>query len=72
MVTPYPELNRKLRNTNNIIKSDKIGLASDLHSKYPDDYADINTYDTMQRVRPWIDIVSPISPLRFSTMGNQN
>jgi len=66
-----PELNRKLRNTSNIIKSDKIGLASDLHAKYPDDYLDVNTHNVMQKVRPWTDIVSPISPIRFSTMENQ-
>lgn len=71
MVTPYPDLNRKLRNTNNIIKSDKPELLSDLYRKYPTDYLDSHTHDVMHRVRPWIDIVSPISPIRFSTMENQ-
>ncbi len=71
MVIAHPSLNRRLRNTDNIIKSDKIGLASELHNKYPDDYLDVNTHNTIQRVRPWTDIVSPISPIRFSTMENQ-
>lgn len=71
MVTPYPELNRKLRNTSNIIKSDKIGLIPDLSTKYPDDYIDANTHNVLQRVRPWTDVVSPISPLTSNVTKGQ-
>lgn len=68
MVSPHPELNRKLRNTDNIVKSNKTELASDLCTKYPQDYIDTNTHDTIQRVKPWVDIVSP---LRFQTTETQ-
>ncbi len=71
MVLPYPELDRRLRNTNNIVKSGKIGSVPDLHSRYPRDYIDINTHNTVQRVRPWIDIVSPISPLKSHAIKGQ-
>ncbi len=60
MVAPYPELNRKLRNTDNIIKANRLELVSGLHVKYPEDYIDANTHNTMKRVRPWIDIPSPL------------
>ncbi len=68
MVAPHPELKRKLRNTDNIVKSNKAELASQLHSKYPENYLDLNTHSTMQRVRPWTDIVSP---LRLHTTETQ-
>lgn len=69
MVSPHPELNRRLRNTDNILKSDRIDLASELHVKYPHDYLDIDTHNTMQRVRPWVDVASP---LRLQTAESQS
>jgi immune inhibitor A len=68
MVAPHPELQRKLRNTDNIIRSNRAELASQLHSTYPNDYVDINTHNTMKRVMPWVDVASP---LRFQTTESQ-
>lgn len=69
MVAPYPDLNRRLRNTDNIIKSNKVGLAHELHSKYPHDYLDVKTHNTMKRTMPWVDVVSP---LRLQTTETQS
>ena len=68
MVAPHPDLHRRLRNTDNIIKSNKIELAHQLHSKYPHDYLDVKTHNTMKRVTPWVDVVSP---LRLQTIETQ-
>jgi immune inhibitor A len=68
MVAPCIDLKRRLRNTDNIIRSNRIELASQLHEKYPQDYLDVNTHGTLQRVRPWTDVVSP---LRLHTTESQ-
>ena len=70
MVAPYPELDRKLRNTDNIIKTKRTELAAELHAKYPEDYINVDSHNTMKRVRPWVDVQSP---LRLQTTeGLQN
>ena len=60
MVAPHPELNRRLRNTDSIIKANRPERISTLHSKYPYDYIDIDTHKVIERVKPWVEIQSPI------------
>ena len=69
MVTPYTDLHRRLRNTDNIVRSNRIEIASQLHAQYPNDYVDVNTHSTMKRVMPWVDVASP---LRLQTTETQN
>ena len=69
MVVAHPELYRKFRNTDNIIRTKKTELASELHSTYPHDYIDVKTHNVIQRTKPWVDIVSP---LRFGTMSHMD
>ena len=60
MVAPHPGLGRRFSNTDSIVKANKSKLVHELHTKYPQDYVDIFTHNTLERVKPWIDIVSPI------------
>lgn len=68
MVAPHPDLHRRLRNTDNIIRSNRTELASELYDKYPHDYIAVNTHNTMKRVMPWVDVASP---LRCQTTESQ-
>ena len=60
MVAPHPDLERRFSNTDSIVKANKSKLVHGLHAKYPQDYVDIFTHNTLERVKLWIDIVSPI------------
>ncbi len=62
MVSPHPYLNRRFSNTGNIVKANKSELIHGLYTKYNQDYIDLDTHNTLERVKPWIDIVSPICP----------
>lgn len=62
MVSPHPNLVRRFSNTDNIVKTKKEKLIHGLHAKYPQDYIDLDTHNTLERVKPWVDIVSPICP----------
>mgnify|MGYP003393855839 CR=1 FL=1 len=68
MVSASPNLGRRLRNTNGIINVQKFGIIPELHSKFPEDYVDVNTHNILQRIKPWAEIVSPI---RFQSMYSQ-
>ena len=50
MVPPSPELQRKFRNTDELIKSGRSYLIPELVAKYPQDYIDLATYDSMKRM----------------------
>ena len=50
MVGPSPELLRKFINTDNLVKSGRTYLIPDLVSKYPQDYIDLVTYNSMKRI----------------------
>lgn len=49
LVPPSPELQRKFTNTDAIVKSGRSYLIPDLVTKYPNDYIDIATYESMKR-----------------------
>lgn len=49
MIPPSPELLRKYRNTDEVIKSGKSYMIPDLISRYPTDYIDIATYESMRK-----------------------
>lgn len=48
MTQPSPELLRKYRNTEGLIKSGKSYMIPDLISRYPNDYIDIATYESIR------------------------
>ena len=50
MVPPSPELLRKFRNTDQIVRSGRSYLIPDLIMKYPQDYIDLVTYESIKRI----------------------
>ncbi len=71
MVSAHPNLSRKFRNTDSIIKSNKSNLIPTLHSKFPVDYIDTKTHSTIQKVKPWAELPSPIARETFGIMGSE-
>lgn len=49
MIPPSPDLLRKYRNTDDLVKSGKSYMIPDLISRYPTDYVDIATYESIKR-----------------------
>jgi len=49
MIMPSPEILRKYRNTDSILKSNRSNLLSDLITRYPNDYLDLETYEAIKR-----------------------
>lgn len=49
MIPPSPELLRKYRNTDGLIKSGKSYMVPDLVAKYPGDYIDMASYESMRK-----------------------
>jgi immune inhibitor A len=60
MVDAYPNLKRRFINTNGIVTADNSHLFPDLYSKHPEDYVSIQTHKTIERIKPWVEISSPI------------
>ena len=50
MIPPSPELQRKFNNTDLIIKSGRSNTIPDLVSKYPQDYIDLPTYESIKKI----------------------
>lgn len=48
-IPPSPELQRKFRNTDEVIKSGRSYQIPDLVARYPDDYVDLSTYESIKR-----------------------
>lgn len=70
MVSAHPNLRRKIINTREIVKFGKSHLLSTLHSKYPQDYVNMDTHRVMSEKLPWAEIPSPIARETFGIMGN--
>jgi immune inhibitor A len=68
MVSAFQSLSRKFRNTDSIIKSNKSHLIPTLNSKFPEDYLDEKTHNTIQKIKPWAEIPSPIARETFGIM----
>jgi hypothetical protein len=49
MVPPSPELLRRFRNTDGLVMSNRSYLIPDMVNKYPHDYLDMTTYESMKR-----------------------
>jgi len=49
MIPPSPELQRKYRNTDEVVRSGRSYLIPELMIKYPQDYIDLATYEIMKR-----------------------
>ncbi len=50
MVPPSPELQRKFRNTDEVVKSGRSNLIPELIIRHPQDYIDLATYESMKRM----------------------
>ncbi len=50
MVPPNPDLLRRYRNTDSLVSSGRAYLVQDMVNKYPQDYLDIATYESMKRI----------------------
>ena len=53
MVAAHPNLSRKFRNTDSIMKAEKSHLIPNLHSKHPQDYINISTHKVISEKVPW-------------------
>lgn len=71
MVIAYPNLRRRFINTDSIVSVGKSHLLSDLLSKHPEDYIDIDTHKVMERVKPWVEVPSPIAKQTFGFMDKR-
>lgn len=49
MVPPSPELQRKFDNTDQVVRSGRSFLIPGLMTKYPNDYIDLITYESIKR-----------------------
>ena len=49
-IPPSPELQRKFRNTEGLVKSGRSYLVPEFVKKYPNDYLDMVTYESMLKV----------------------
>jgi hypothetical protein len=49
MVPPSPELQRKYGNTDQLVKSGRSYLIDEMLIKYPNDYIDLLTYESIKR-----------------------
>lgn len=65
MVAPHPTLLRKLSNTTGILAANKIEFIHGLHSKYPQDYMNLEVHKVITEIMPWKEWPSP---LRFESM----
>lgn len=61
MVAPHPDLQRKISNTDNIVKANKSEFVPNLSTKYPDDYIDLNTHTVLMDIQPWIEDIEILS-----------
>ena len=61
MVAPHPELQRKINNTDNIVKANKSEFVPNLSTKYPDDYIDLNTHTVLMDIQPWVEDIEILS-----------
>lgn len=61
MVLAYPNLRRKFINTDGLVKANRSELVSELYERYPQDYVDIKTHNTIQKTIPWAELPSPIA-----------
>lgn len=71
MVAPHPELQRKINNTDNIVKANKSEFIPNLSTKYPVDYIDLDTHVVLTDIQPWIEDTE-ISGLLSSSPNIQN
>ena len=67
MVAPHPELQRKISNTDNIVKANKSEFVPNLFTKYPDDYIDLNTHNVLTTIQPWVEDEVTLSSLTLPT-----
>lgn len=49
MILPSPEILRKYRNTDGLVKSGRADLIPDLVAKFPGDYIDLASYESIKR-----------------------
>lgn len=49
LIPPSPELLRKFKNTESLVNSGRSYLVKELVTKYPNDYLDLTTYESIKR-----------------------
>ena len=75
MVSPHPDLQRKINNTDGIVKANKPEFVPGLSTKYPWDYIDLNTHSVLTTIQPWVEeptvsSISTISSVQVSTVSS--
>ncbi|MFH0904520.1 MAG: M6 family metalloprotease domain-containing protein [Methanobacteriota archaeon] len=64
MVGPSPNIERKIRNTKNLIDQNKEHLISEYVKNEPQNYISKENYDKLNTFKPWIDEVKPIKNIK--------
>lgn len=71
MVSAHPNLSRKFRNTDSIIRANKTESIPGLYSKHPQDYMSLKSYNVMEKIKPWMEQPSPIRYQSTQTQKSQ-
>jgi len=70
MVAPHPDLQRKISNTDNIVKANKYEFIPNLYTKYPDDYIDLDTHTVLMDIQPWVEGIEILSSSQNIEISN--
>lgn len=57
MVSPSPELQRRMNNTENIVIAKKAHLVPGLFVKYPEDYLELTAHENLKIKKPWVELI---------------
>ena len=60
MVFAFPNLSRRFRNTDSIVKANKSNIVPELHSKYSEDYMSLKIHNVLSSKIPWQEFPSPL------------
>jgi len=67
MVSPHPELMRKIRNTKKLVKEKREHLIPGLVQKFPDQYLALDNFTVFETLKPWVELPKP-KPERVKEM----
>ena len=59
MVSPHPDLMRKIRNTKKLIKEQKQYRIPGLVKQLPDEFISLENFDVLNTIKPWVEHPRP-------------
>lgn len=77
MVAPHPDLQKKIRNTKQLVKQKQEHLIPGLVEQFPDDYISLDDFEIIQEIKPWVETTKPVKrrtgpPLTMGTLQASN